>query len=667
MKNDLERIERMLGRKPGPAELFVFRVAWRSPHRYTHSAGLSAPSNGPKHPPFAHRHTTFDMGHGLRGLVKLQGQTLHSLPANLSLLCQSVSPEFLIRGARPVTSLLSLQVQDKARQTAGKILERLNHDNPAAGILAWEVRETPHSFGQGQLMALTIGLAKEAELVRPDWVEAGDALFGVEIPQGETALEAFLKDVVQYNATRCLEVVSGKNYLEPITLLCLETGMGVTLEMDPLQPLTPEPALQNDSRPAKGNDILIIAKREKENELHQLILNHGLLGKKMGQISGIGLLEVYQSGKKTVSVPLSLLVSEPATYIAEGKTATKQQMPAFKLGPAPLPSDLAGLARRVFDAQKTRWRAVAGQANLSGNWSSDAVVFNAESLNMAVAMAGLPTYASAAPYAAGLTMAACVARRLICSGARPVGAVLCSHGMPLSNDSTSQQLYLIESGIRDACRHFGIPLQENWPSGALRPLGEEGFLVPGMGMLGLIDEGAAPITLAFKAEGDRIFMLGNSYNDLGGSDYLKVCSGQVNSLPPHFDLQEEREVQQYALKLIRKGLVRSAHNVSGGGLLVSLLDSALAGGLGFNIETVETFRKDCFLFGESQGRILLTIAPENEDEVIGDLVTSNVSFAKLGEVLGQELIVDAINLGSLPEWKAKQDESRIQQAGLISF
>jgi phosphoribosylformylglycinamidine synthase len=97
--------------------------------------------------------------------------------------------------------------------------------------------------------------------------------------------------------------------------------------------------------------------------------------------------------------------------------------------------------------------------------------------------------------------------------------------------------------------------------------------------------------------------------------------------------------------------------VSDGGLFTNLMESAIASGLGFNIETVDTFRKDCFLFGESQSRVVVTLTPDKEDDFQNFLVNSNVSFTKLGEVFGTEVVIDDENFGSVADWKAIFDNT----------
>lgn len=102
--------------------------------------------------------------------------------------------------------------------------------------------------------------------------------------------------------------------------------------------------------------------------------------------------------------------------------------------------------------------------------------------------------------------------------------------------------------------------------------------------------------------------------------------------------------------IIQKGFVESAHDVSEGGLFVSLLESAMAAKLGFIVETDYNFRKDAYLFGESQSRIVITVKLDNEDDLVNYLNSHNVSFTKLGEVKGKNAIIDEKDFGPIAEW-----------------
>ena len=104
-------------------------------------------------------------------------------------------------------------------------------------------------------------------------------------------------------------------------------------------------------------------------------------------------------------------------------------------------------------------------------------------------------------------------------------------------------------------------------------------------------------------------------------------------------------------KLIKKGLIKSAHNISRGGLFVALLESAISGNLGFTLETDQNFRKDAYLFGESQNRIVVTVEEGNEDKMVNYLNSRNVPFSSLGEVVEDKIVIDNEDYGTLEEWK----------------
>ncbi|MHB8993084.1 MAG: AIR synthase-related protein, partial [Chloroflexota bacterium] len=143
--------------------------------------------------------------------------------------------------------------------------------------------------------------------------------------------------------------------------------------------------------------------------------------------------------------------------------------------------------------------------------------------------------------------------------------------------------------------------------------------------------------------GDPVVLLGRSFDDLGGTEYLKMATGQVAGMPPRIDLEVEAGVQRCALEAIRAGLVRSAHDCSDGGLAVALAECCMAGDLGMEAsdEALEQLlkrdgcRPDGLLFGESQSRILLSVPRERLPELERLASESRVPLAVLGVVVGR--------------------------------
>jgi phosphoribosylformylglycinamidine synthase len=205
----------------------------------------------------------------------------------------------------------------------------------------------------------------------------------------------------------------------------------------------------------------------------------------------------------------------------------------------------------------------------------------------------------------------------------------------------------------EACRKFDTPVtggnvsfyNQN-PDGPVYP-------TPTIGMVGLLEDINKKMTLGFVQEGDVIFLLGESHNDINCSEYLhRICSVPF-SPAPHFDLEEEFRLQKEVSALIRKRLIHSAHDISEGGLFVNLCESGFPDELGFSILTKGGIRKDAFLFGEAQSRVVVTVAIEKLKEF--EKTIKDIPFEKIGVVTTGEIVVDGDFWGTIDWWKDKYD------------
>ena len=163
------------------------------------------------------------------------------------------------------------------------------------------------------------------------------------------------------------------------------------------------------------------------------------------------------------------------------------------------------------------------------------------------------------------------------------------------------------------------------------------------------------MTLDFKDEGDIIYLLGRITDDVSCSEYLhKICKVEF-SPAPYFDLDEEYELQKKLAELISGQFIRSAHDVSEGGLFATLCESGFNRDLGFSIQTKSTIRKDAFLFGEGQGRVAVTV----ELDRVKDFENFMKDFPceKIGVVSTGELVVNGDFWGTIDWWKDQYDEA----------
>jgi phosphoribosylformylglycinamidine synthase len=159
------------------------------------------------------------------------------------------------------------------------------------------------------------------------------------------------------------------------------------------------------------------------------------------------------------------------------------------------------------------------------------------------------------------------------------------------------------------------------------------------------------MSLDFKIAGDQIFLIGESVNDIGCSEYVYSYHKIKNSSAPYFDLETEYKVQQVVKEVIQRKLVQSAHDVSDGGLFIALAESAMHRNLGFSIETDFDCRADAFLFGEAQSRVVVSVNEKNLDQFLDVLAKSDIQWANLGSVTDGEILIDEQSFGHISEAK----------------
>ena len=183
-------------------------------------------------------------------------------------------------------------------------------------------------------------------------------------------------------------------------------------------------------------------------------------------------------------------------------------------------------------------------------------------------------------------------------------------------------------------------------------------------MLGVLETADAKMTMGFENAGDLIYLLGTPEDDINCSEYANEICGIKNSVVPHFDLEEEAKLQHCVSQLIHKRLIQSAHDVSEGGLFVTLLESAMDGGRGFECATDENYRKDAYLFGESQSRVVVSVHPDTKEKFELILSALGVEHAKIGYVLHETIIIDKQSYGAVQEWKDLYDNAISKKLGV---
>ena len=246
----------------------------------------------------------------------------------------------------------------------------------------------------------------------------------------------------------------------------------------------------------------------------------------------------------------------------------------------------------------------------------------------------------------------------MCSGGEASAVTNClNFGNPYNPEVYWQFVESIK-GMSKACEKFSTPVTGGNVS-FYNQSSDEGpvFPTPTIGMLGLLPNKENRMSLDFKAAGDFIYLVGESVEDINASEYLASYHKIKNSLAPHFNLDTEFELQETIKELIKNKLVASAHDVADGGLFIALLESAMPQSLGFNIHCEDELRKDAYLFGEAQSRVICSVKPEQQEAFVAFMAESDISFTLLGEVNSNEIVLDEQNWGSIAQWKDRYDNA----------
>jgi phosphoribosylformylglycinamidine synthase len=209
-------------------------------------------------------------------------------------------------------------------------------------------------------------------------------------------------------------------------------------------------------------------------------------------------------------------------------------------------------------------------------------------------------------------------------------------------------------GMGTACRKFETPVTGGNVSFYNQTVNEDGtskpvFPTPTIGMLGIMEDKSHHMTMDFKYKGDLIYLIGESQDDLNSSEYLYNVLGIKNTPAPHFDLEQEFNIQQHIKHVIQNNLITAAHDISDGGLWVTLAEMGMASNLGFDIETPLEYRKDAFLFGEAQSRVVVTVPEVDKDAFLDYVLEHKVPAMLLGHVTKGRFTIDGEEFGSVDE------------------
>ena len=314
-----------------------------------------------------------------------------------------------------------------------------------------------------------------------------------------------------------------------------------------------------------------------------------------------------------------------------------------------------------------QYDSMVGTRNMTTNRPSDAGVVNIKGTNKALAMTVdcNSRFVNADPEIGTMIAVSEAARNIVCAGGIPSAITNClNFGNPYNPESYWQFVGAIK-GMSTACLKFKTPVtggnvsfyNQTSKNGVEIPV----FPTPTIGMIGIVPDKDKVMTLDFKQKGDLIFLIGEYKNDISSSEYLATYLGVKASPAPYFDLEKEFQMQEAVKGLIEENIVNAVHDVADGGLYVTLIEMSLPRELGFDIVSDSEIREDAFLFGEGQGRVVVTVSEEKAESFLEYMIKTKVNITLLGHVTKGKLQIDEEHFGFISEAKNIYDNALAQK------
>jgi phosphoribosylformylglycinamidine synthase len=485
-------------------------------------------------------------------------------------------------------------------------------------------------------------LSEESEEKRPS-VQVGDPF--MEKLLLEACLELFETDAVV-----AIQDMGAAGLTSSSCEMASRGGVGMEIDLDkvPLREkgMTPYEIMLSESQ----ERMLVVVEKGKEEDVQKVFKKWGLNAATIGKITDDGMIRVIKEGKIVAEVPAKSLAEDAPQYIREEEVPKWQEdVNKLNINEVKPPEDMNKALKDVISSlniASKEW--IYSQYDYMVRTDTvitpgmDAAVVRIKGTKKAVALTTdcNGRYCYLDPYIGSQIAVAEAARNLCMVGAKPIGVTDCLNFGNPEKKEIYWQLKNSIFGIAKACETLQIPVVSGNVS--LYNENEEGAIYPTpvIGMAGLIEDVSKICTMDFKKERDVIIILGENKGEIGGSEYLKVCFGMVKGQPPQIDLEKEKRLQELVLKLIDKGLIKSAHDISEGGFAAALVESAIAGKKGAKISLQTSLREDIELFSESQPRALITVSPEKVDEVLKIAYEYQVPAQKVGVVEGKDIVID---------------------------
>ncbi|MBQ4420241.1 MAG: phosphoribosylformylglycinamidine synthase subunit PurL [Bacteroidales bacterium] len=715
LDEEFEKIKEYLGgRTPNFTELSIYSVMWSEHASYKNSIKWikKLPKEGKQMlvAPGEENAGMVDVGDGRACVFKIES---HNHPCAVEPFqgaatgVGGINRDIFTMGARPIAQLNSLRFgslkSNHSKRLFKGTVEGISHYGNSFGVpvLGGEVFFDECFENNPLVNAMSVGIMKKEDLISAVAKGKGNPVYIVGSSTGKDGIHGATfasADVTENSADDIPSIQVGDPFQEKLLLeaslelgrsgaivgmqdmgaagiICSTSemsekggsGMKINLDKVPLRQQNIEAweILLSESQ----ERMLVVAKQGKEDVVEKIFEKWDLNCAKIGEVIDEDMLYFYWKGELVAKVPASTLVlgggapqydreyTEPEYY---------KHTHDFKISDVKEPSlqECKKIAQEMTknpNLASKRWvieqyDSMVGTRNMTTNAPADAGIANIKGCSNGIAMTCdcNSRYVYSDPFIGTEIAVAEAARNIVCAGGEPLAVTnCCNFGNPYKPETYWQFVNAVK-GMGEACKKFATPVTGGnvsfYNQASINGVVEAVMPSPVIGMIGTVDK-KYQTSLDFKRKGATIFLLGEIKDDINSSEYLYNYCGVKLSPVPYFDMDKEYALQQVVKKLIRKGFIESAHDVSDGGLFMNLVESAMHRDFGFNIISDSEVRLDSFLFGESQSRIVVTIDEDKYNDFVALMKKENVSCLAIGKVTDGDIIVDDEDFGSIKQYK----------------
>ena len=693
--DEFTQVRRILGRDPTFTELGVFSAMWSEHCGYKNSKRLLRllPTQAPwviQGP--GENAGVIDVGEGNALAFKIES---HNHPSAVEPYqgaatgIGGILRDVFTMGARPVATLNSLHFGDldrpRVRYLFGGVVKGIGDYGNCVGIpsTGGEVYFDRGYEENPIVNAMCLGLMRTEDLIRGTAEGVGNTLMAVGARTGRDGIHGatFASEELSEGDDEASrpQVQVGDPFTEKLLLeasleliasghivgiqdmgaagltssgseMAGRSGTGVEMDVAlvPVREdgMTPYEILLSESQ----ERMLVVAAAGREDAVREILEKWELEAATIGSVTASGTFRVLEDGVVVADIPALPLTEGCPTYERPGEEGDEvHALRTMDISPyAEPPAGLRDAFLRVVGSPNVASKQwvyeqydTTVRANSIERPGGDAGVIRIPGTNRGVAAStdcnGRHTYLN--PRAGAMGAVAEAARNVACTGAVPMAITNClNFGSPLKTHIMYQFREAV-LGMRDACAHFETPVTGGNVSFYNETDGKAVYPTPVIGMIGVIGNLDTIVRHAFRDAGDAIFLLGTNTGELGGSEYLYAVHDLVAGEPPGVDLAAERTLQRCVLAMAASRVLSSAHDVASGGLAATLTESCLGrprkgGGVGAAVRFEDALPDTALLFGEDQGRVVVSCAPGDEEQVRRLAVDFGVPCTRIGTVTG---------------------------------